>query len=276
MKRCLWLLLSLCLVAVAPASWAKTQVLTLAVNKAGLEVINAKVAGRKGTFLFDSGIGVSGVTPAFAAAIGCTPWGKITGFRAIGARLDVPRCNKAKVSVGRYQTALSPLAVYNLPAFMGKAARGLDGVIGLDVFANKVVTLDVAKHQLLLEDNRSLGRIKKQGIEVPIRLVRSAEGAALTANMGVPVFTGMTWLELDSGNYGPSLLDQTVAGLFGLSKTNPKAQLWSFHPKAKLAVSGPVLVRNLIMDGNLGRQVLKHWQVTLDLAHSRGWVVVNK
>lgn len=35
---------------------------------------------------------------------------------------------------------------------------------------------------------------------------------------------------------------------------------------------GTVVVKDLILDGNLGRDVLRHWQVTLNLANGRGWI----
>ena len=33
------------------------------------------------------------------------------------------------------------------------------------------------------------------------------------------------------------------------------------------------MVKDLVRDGNLGRDVLRHWLVTLDLAAGRGWII---
>ena len=43
-------------------------------------------------------------------------------------------------------------------------------------------------------------------------------------------------------------------------------------PKPGLESSGSALVRDLILDGDLGREVLRHWLITLDLAAGRGWI----
>ncbi|MGI4730200.1 MAG: hypothetical protein ACRYFW_00450 [Janthinobacterium lividum] len=134
------------------------------------------------------------------------------------------------------------------------------------------MTLDVANHQLIVEDATSLAAIKTHAIEVPVRLVRVAEGAALTVDMGVPTSSGTAWMELDTGNYGPSMVDRTIAGLFGLKISDPGVQQWQGMPAPKLRFAGPVIVKDLILDGNLGRDVLRHWRVTLDLANGRGWV----
>jgi hypothetical protein len=40
--------------------------------------VRLNVGGHEGLFLFDTGEGVSTITPQFAAAIGCTPWDQVT------------------------------------------------------------------------------------------------------------------------------------------------------------------------------------------------------
>lgn len=35
-------------------------------------------------------------------------------------------------------------------------------------------------------------------------------------------------------------------------------------------------MRDLILDGDLGRDVLRHWFVTLDLATGQGWIRQSK
>ena len=82
----------------------------------------------------------------------------------------------------------------------------------------------------------------------------------------------IAWMELDTGNYGPSMVDRTVASLFGLTPSETKPQQWNVTLVPTLTVAGPVVVKDLVLDGNLGRDVLRHWQVTLDLANGRGWI----
>lgn len=226
----------------------------------------------RGTFLFDSGIGTSAVAPAFAEAIGCKPWAKVTGFRATGERLDLPRYNSARVTIGETSTELSQVSVIDLARFMGPESAGLAGVVGLDALAGQVITLDVAHHQLAIEDAAHLVEIRRAAAEVPIRLVRDAEGAALTVDVGVPTPSGMAWMELDTGNHGPSMVDESIASLFGLDPAAAAPQRWRVPLAGGVVASGPVVVKKLILDGNLGRDVLRHWLVTLDLAHGRGWI----
>src|SRR6185312_848153 len=55
--------------------------------------VRATVSGQTRTFACDSGEGVSMISPELAQAIGCKPWGQVTGFRMTGERLDAPPCD---------------------------------------------------------------------------------------------------------------------------------------------------------------------------------------
>lgn len=240
----------------------------------GVDAVSARIGGEPGRFLFDSGGGTSLVTPDFARRIGCTPWGKITGFRATGERIDLQRCPASPISVGGKSAKTRELAVFDLARVMGPHPPALDGLIALDAFDGQTVTLSVAQNRLTIETAASTAEIAAHAIPVPVRFVRDAQGAALTVDMGVPTSKGLLWMEVDTGNAGPSFVDQHVAELLGLSLD--KARVLGQSLDAPLArgarLSGPVQVGDFILDGNLGRGFLRRWDVTFDLAHSRGWI----
>ncbi len=274
MKRDLCPILAGCVGAlIVPASAAPQRVIIpFAVSADAPEAVAARVGDRRGMFLFDSGAGTSAVTPAFAEAIGCKLWGKVTGFRATGERLDLLRCNETNVTVGPITKQMPQLSVVDLWHLMGSAGDKFDGLIALDVFDRHTITLDVAKHRFIIEDAASLERIRQKAREVPIRLVRDTEGVALTVDLGIPTSLGLVWMEIDTGNYGPSLIDKHVARLVGLAADKSGAQRWTAELGPNLSAAGSAVVEDLIMDGDIGGDVLMHWSVTLDLANERGWI----
>ncbi|WP_375382393.1 aspartyl protease family protein [uncultured Sphingomonas sp.] len=255
----------------ASGAGAAQTVLPLEIVNGDVEALPVSVDGHPGLYLFDSGIGTSAVTPAAARTIGCTPWGKITGFRAIGERVDTERCNAATIQLGAVTRRVPQLSVLDLEKLMGPVGRRFAGAIGLDAFDGETVTLSVAGHSLTVEDARSAARIAATGQEVPIRLVREAEGAALTADIGLATRSGRLWMEIDTGNYGPSLIDKRAAPLIGLAVADGRQPL-DVAATARARLGGTAIVRDLIMDGDLGRQALKDWDVTLDLTHGRGGI----
>jgi len=255
-----------------PAVSLAQQVIPLEQPVHDIEALSIRIDDHPGLYMFDSGLGTSAVTPTTARMIGCTPWGKVTGFRAIGERVDAERCNAATFDFGPFSQRMPQLSVLDLEKFMGPTGARFAGAIGLDALDGRVVTLSVANHTLTIETDASARRIAAEGREVPIRLVRSAEGAALTADLGVSTRLGRLWMEIDTGNYGPSLIDKRAAALVGLDPAATTPQPLTSMVDGETPIHGSAVIRDLILDGDLGREALIEWDVTLDLAHGRGWL----
>ena len=96
----------------APATTADAPlVLALERYHDKLFTVRAQIGGVERSFLFDTGEGVTMIAPALAQAIGCEPWGNIAGFRMLGERLDLQRCDDVTfVLAGRSFTAPSTIA----------------------------------------------------------------------------------------------------------------------------------------------------------------------
>ena len=164
-------------------------------------------------------------------------------------------------------------AVFDIMSLAGKDAPPLAGSLALDAFANQAITIEPGTHRLIIESDASLAARTKQATEVPIRLVRDAEGLALSAVVGVPTSKGLAWMELDTGNDDAVIVvSKSIAPLLGADPAGHSPH----HIKVALA-SGIVLegdtkvVEGLIMDGNIGIRFLRAWNITLDLKHGRAW-----
>ncbi|KAF1008680.1 MAG: hypothetical protein GAK28_01107 [Luteibacter sp.] len=266
---------SIMMAAVATAHAVSTQPasLVLQTSKETGQSIEARIDGVPGTFLFDSGWGVTAVTPDVAARIGCTPWGQITGFRAIGERLDMQKCNAARLQISGVTLPIPTLGVFDLMKLMPKGMAPLSGGIGLDVFDGRQITIQSRARRLVLETPASLAKRVQSAHAIPIRLVRDSGGVALTVHAGLPTSAGMVWMELDTGNRsGTYLVGKHVAALLGLKPdvAGPQAIHRDIVPGVTLA--GKAVVSGLIMDGNIGSSFLDDWDLTLDLKAGKGWL----
>ncbi len=233
--------------------------------------LRADLDGHPGLFLFDTGAGVTIVTPELAQAAGCRPWGRLTGFRATGERLDTPRCDSLPVKLGG-RTFTAPIAsVLDINQLMGAGMPKLSGLMALDLFAGRSITIRPVAHELVMETATSLKRRTQDAREVPIRAVRDTEGVALTVDGAVQTTDGRAWMELDIGNLGPLLIGEHVAALLGLSAGSHDRQPADFSLVGGIPVGGPARVQNLIMDGDIGEAELGRWDMTLDLASMRAW-----
>jgi hypothetical protein len=235
--------------------------------------MEAEVGGKKGLYLFDTGAGITLVSPESARRAGCEPWGRITGYNMMGTRNDGPHCGgNIPLTVGG--VALTPpiLGLINMGKLNPKDAD-LDGIIGLNLFEGRTVTLDFAAGTMTLESEASrAARIAKMR-PLRIRVKREIDGGALAVMAAVPSKRGTLWFELDSGNGGTVLASRPIAELVGMNPALEGKQTADFEVMDDIrAITADAFAPDMIMDGNLGMPFLRNWVVTLDLARGLAWI----
>lgn len=190
----------------------------------GATGLRAGIDGHPGLFLFDTGAGVTLVMPERGVASGCRPWGQVTGFRATGERMTPPRCDDVRLAIGGRSFAAPTAAVLDLQRMMPPGMPRLSVVLALDVFAGHAITIRPMAHELVVETLSSLRPRTVGAREVPVRLVQDAEGLAPTVDGAVPTPAGRAWMELDTGNGGPVMVDEHVATPLGRVPENRNIQ----------------------------------------------------
>src|SRR6267143_6470748 len=102
--KCPIILITLLSVGLGCSLFAKESsplaIITLAEKAGANATVQVKVGNHTGVFLFDTGEGVTTITPQFAKTLGCEPWGRISGFRMSGERLDMERCDNLLFELG--------------------------------------------------------------------------------------------------------------------------------------------------------------------------------
>lgn len=266
---------SLAACASAPAQTNAETPITISLTplRERLRTVEVSANGATGSFLFDSAGGVTMVSPDFARRAGCTPAGRGVGFRMNGERLDTPLCRGLTLDIAGRRWTPRQVGVLVLTPYLAPGQTAPDGNLGLDAFEGRAVTIDVAHNTLIIETPASLAARIAGATELPMRLSRESQGAALSANIGVPTPDGLVWFELDSGNGGTVLVSQHLAAAFHLDPDaqGPQALELDIAPGIHLSTDR-AFTPDLILDGNLGMPFLSRFVVTLDLAHERAWV----
>ena len=254
----------------AAAKAEKPQVIKLQRFRKALWKVHVIVKGKPGDFLLDTGGGVTLLTDEFSKGIDCKFWGRNTGYNMFGKRSDSPHCDNVQITAG--EVALTPVNVGKIDfgdQFPGD--KNPDGLLSLDAFDGKAITLDQKAGTLTIETRASLAKRTKAMKELPFRISRECSARCLSAFVGVPTTAGMTWLILDSGAGGVSLISKDHARLFGLDPEG-KEQRLRYEVAPGVPIDSPVLVTDMIMDGNLGQPFMSQYIITFDLAHSRLWL----
>jgi hypothetical protein len=148
----------------------------------------------------------------------------------------------------------------------------LAGSIALDIFTGRQITIHALSNRVTVDTPAEFARESARAREVKGRLVRDGEGVCLTVNAGVPTSKGLVWMELDTGNNGPIVIGSHIAPLLGLRPDISTPQHAHFDLTEGVSVDHDAVVQDLIMDGNLGEEVLHHWDVTLDLVTGQVWM----
>jgi hypothetical protein len=234
-------------------------------------VLHAVINGQPGTFLFDTGVGVSNLSPALVQKIGCRPWGRITGFRMTGERIDNQHCDGIVVELSGQRLLAPVVSTANIMALLGPNVPPVDGALGLDVFASQAISI-IPRRSIVIESPASLAARIANAQELPIRVVRDVEGIALSVDAAVRTSSGTAWMELDGGNGGSMVVANHIAPLLGLKTDISTPEPVSFSLANGIAVEGMARTRDLIMDGNISAQFLNNWILTLDLPHQRAWM----
>ena len=234
--------------------------------------VQVVVDGKPGLFSFDTAGGHSIVSPAYAKAIGCEPWGQLVGYQMTGNRLSMPRCDDLSLNADGVALHVPIAGVLDVAPLAAKDAEPIEGLLALDAFAGRTITIDFAAGTLTIESPASASARVAGAQELPARLVRELGGVALAVTVEVPTRQGPLHFELDSGNGGTILVSKPYAALLGLDPDAPGPQRGAFDVAPGIQASGVVFTPDLTIDGNLGMPFLKDWAVTMDLAAGRVWL----
>lgn len=234
--------------------------------------LRAQIGDQRGLFTFDTAGGITLVSPAFAAKIGCKPWGRLSGHRMMGDRLDMPRCDDVSLRLGAQTYRLPVAGVFDIASLLPTDAAPVDGSIALDAFAGRAITIDFPAMRLIVESAASLRERTAKAQSLPVSLSRELQGRALAASVGIPTRSGTAWMELDSGNGGTSLVAKPYAALLGLDPEEKGPQQADFAVSGAIRARGSAFTPDMVLDGNLGMPFLKDKVVTLDLAAGKLWI----
>lgn len=237
--------------------------------------VRVEANGTSGLMAFDTAAGHSVVSPEFAAAAGCEPWGELGGFTMTGKKLAMQRCDDLSFSVDGHRLRAPVAGLMQVAGLFAADAPPIEGLLALDVFAGQTVTLDFAGGKLYVETPASAAQRVAGARELPIVLSREAQGLALAVNVEVSTAQGVARFELDSGNGGTLLVSKPYAALFGLDPDANGPQPARIEVAPGITAEGLAFTPEMNIDGNLGMPFLKDWIVTLDLAEGRMWVRRN-
>lgn len=235
--------------------------------------VRVEVGGKERLFQLDTGGGNTFISPEIAKELNCEKGARVVGFRMTGDKLEAPRCDDVALKIGGHSFIIPVAGVYQVGEFNAKGVT-VDGLLALDVFDGKTITMDFAGLRLIVETPQSAAERIADALELPARLVREVGGYGLAVDIQVPSKFGRLGFQIDSGNGGTLLISKTYSAGFGF-EPEKGPRMGSFPIGHGIEASGFVMPAGITLDGNLGMPFLKNYLVTLDLDRGRVWLAPN-
>jgi hypothetical protein len=271
------LFLSICALAEA-----KDQPLEIKLDHALLgktPTVEVVVGGKTRKFYFDSGGGLSGISPALAKEIGCAPVGEIVGFDAGGRKFSGgPRCEDVALDIGGFAVKCD-VGIFDPNQFFPDAKGQLDGSIALDAFDGQALTMDLTGNRLIVETDKSLKERTKQMKPLTARLSREIGGATLDIFIAAQTPNGKIWMLADTGNTNKMLFTTSAQKQLGINFDDAVGEKKIKPVKINLINLGEIEMesrpREMIYDGMLNYDLLAKMVLTADFRTGKIWGKLN-
>ncbi|MCP4545185.1 MAG: hypothetical protein GY835_01815 [bacterium] len=238
-----------------------------------LTAIKVTIGGETLPFLFDTGGGVTAITPELAQRLGLEPSGRITAWRKSGERLDLARCGELEFSLADH-TLHAPAVLFNLKQLLPPNWPEVGGLLSLHSFQGRVITLDASRAELTIETPVSLSKRIASMSEMKIRFSRQGGGSTLDILVAAATPNGEIWLELDNSNIGPLLLAPHALVQAGLKRVADPT-MWVGETTLDFVGLGPIDVQaeehEMIYDGLINAATIEKLILTMDLQNGRMW-----
>lgn len=250
-----------------PAETADPQPVVLALERyvGRLVTITGRINGDSLRLLFDTGGGATLIGPHVAASIECEPSGRHVGHRMSGERVEWPLCPQVPLDFMGHGVTAEDVGVWDLAALLPEGLPRLDGLVSLETFEDRPLTLRLSEATLTLETPASFEEQIRSMVAVPSRRATGNDGTSLTVHVFGQVEGVGAWLLMDSANLAETLLAPHVP-------TGPEPGNATITFADSVSVQGAVSTRDIIYDGALSEAFLRRMVVTIDPRDGRVWV----
>lgn len=242
-----------------------------------IPTVTINVRGKNYTFFFDSGAAVTSISPSIAKAIGCEPYGQLTGYDAGGGVHKMTRCDDIEMNVGGFLTKID-VTVSDPMIYFPPGSPQIDGIISLQTFEDQIITMDLIGNNLFIETDKSFKKRIADMKPLRSRLSRELGGYGVDIFLAVNSPKGKVWMLLDTGNTNRLLLAPHAQNQLGIvldkspDKT-PKSVSLDLLGFGTIEAMGRE--REMIYDGILNYDTILKMLLTIDLRSGNVWAKAN-
>jgi hypothetical protein len=240
-----------------------------------MKTIDVIIKGKKYNFLFDTGGAETLISPEIANLLNKKIYGSSTGFRMDGEIIKAQKSDSISLTIGTTALFHPTVGVWDIMSILPKEFPKIDGLISLKSFSNDILTIDLAKNILIIENSASAKKRIRGKSLLPTRFANGLEGSELNIFIRISKDNYFYWFLFDSGNSGPLLLSNESALVWKLKPENNAIEL--AEPKVEFLIGKNKLktkpfIRNIIYDGVLNFESISKYLFTIDFKKKEVWI----
>jgi len=225
--------------------------------------------------LFDSGGSETIISPEIAQLLDRRVYGRNSGFRMSGEMVKFQRCDNVNLKIGGVPLYFSQVGVWDIMSILPKDFPKLDGIISLQSFSPKKLTIDLRNNRLVVETERSFARRIIAMTRVAATFSNGLLGGEVNLFLNVPLNGRVYRFLFDTGNVDKARLSPSTAREFGLNYEAEANQCLAVG-KIKLPIANKLIeteacVQDIIYDGALDFAFISQSVYTIDLLNKRVW-----
>lgn len=226
--------------------------------------VRVDVAGRPCRFLFDVGAGITSLDARVADELGLREVGRVAAFRMTGSRLELGVLPRTHLALAGRSLGSRPLGRTDFSRILPPGWPPVDGILALDALVDVPFTVDFARDTMTLGPPLDTSGLRP----LTVRPYRQVPSLSLVILVAVECPAEDLWFELDNSNVGPIVIAPKAAARLGIPRTT-EPRMREIRVRGLGPISCPVLVRDLIYDGNLGNLFASPRRFAFDLAADR-------
>ncbi len=231
--------------------------------------VPVRAGGEDFRFLLDLAGGQTIIDDELADQLACKPGGRGLVYKAEGVRFDFSYCPDVTLEIGGRAFHFDEIGTTNIHRIWPPELPPINGVLALDAFRDQPFTLSLDSAVLTLESDASLRRRVRKMTELQVRIATGVDGRSVMALTRVNVNGTTGWFVLDNNQMLPIFVDETILPPPDSGSTDKQVIQFQVAGMEKFPTFG--ISKPLIYDGLLNDEILRRWELTVDLRKGALW-----
>jgi hypothetical protein len=255
------------------SSYAQTEI-SLENYFKTLKSVKVEINSKTYNFLFDSGAGITMVSPKIVKELNKTVYGNNVGFRMSGEKVEMKLCDSLVIKIGGINFHHSYVGVFDIMSLLPKEFERIDGVISMKTLEDNEITLNLSDNKLIVETEDSFKKKIKNMNLIQSRFANGPNGSELNIFIGIKAYDQLWWFLFDSGNIAKTKISKNVAQEWDLLyKENEITEIGKY----KFEIDGdsiatPTIIDNIIYDGALSYDFIQQSEFAISLIDEKIWM----